>query len=164
MFLRPLNNVSFVYRVNQLLHRLAIKIYFHSSVYMLDALDPSTNLISYLEVEIFRIMSAKIEIAIRQTFKFIKWCRSWHFDWWVDYREYANLTSLYIKKLNRCLFLDRCNENHLCDTNICHNILLPWKDKSIYYCRSKKCIWHLNEYSLIWTAAHRNAIKLIWMS
>ena len=65
MFLRPLNNVSFVYRVNQLLHRLTIKIHFHSSVYMLEAFTSSKDLISHLEVEIFRIMSAKIEIAIK---------------------------------------------------------------------------------------------------
>ena len=55
-----------MYRVNQLLHRLTIKIHFHSSVYMLEAFTASKNLISYLEVEIFRIMSAKIEIAIKQ--------------------------------------------------------------------------------------------------
>ena len=55
-----------MYRVNQLLHRLTIKIHFHSCVYMLEAFAASQNLISYLEVEIFRIMSAKIEIAIKQ--------------------------------------------------------------------------------------------------
>ena len=66
MFLRPLNNISLVYRVNQLLHRLAIKIHFHSSVYMLEAFAASKNLISYLKLEIFGNMSAIIEIAIRQ--------------------------------------------------------------------------------------------------
>ena len=54
-----------MYRVNQLLHRLTIKIHFHSSVYMLEAFTASKNLISYLEVEIFRIMSAEIETAIK---------------------------------------------------------------------------------------------------
>ena len=69
MFLRPLNNESFVCRVNQLLHRLTIKIHFHSSVYMLEAFTASKNLISYLEVEIFRVICAKIEIAMKQFIK-----------------------------------------------------------------------------------------------
>ena len=66
MFLRPLNNVSFVYRVNQLLHRLSIKIHFHFSVYLLEAFYLSKNFISYLKLEIFRDRSAIIEIAIKQ--------------------------------------------------------------------------------------------------
>ena len=84
MFLRPLNNISLVCRVNQLLHRLAIKIYFHSSVYMLEAFTASKNLISYLEVEIFRIMSAKIEIAIKQYLAHSNLLNDVHLDILID--------------------------------------------------------------------------------